>query len=206
MILFVLALLLTKVMPIFSNVYSQLGGTMSGFAAALTDFGRSISGAWLWILVVIAALALAAVILSKIQRVRGYFAGFFENLAFSAGLSKAAARARFSSVMAMGLAAGLDFDRSLELSETVVSDEKTFAKITSCREKIRNGEGTAKALAEAGIFTNVQAQMLAVGLRTGSTDSVMRELASKTSAELAELTDIRLSKIEPTLVIIMSTL
>ena len=32
MMLFVLTLILTKVMPIFSDVYTQLGGTMSGFA------------------------------------------------------------------------------------------------------------------------------------------------------------------------------
>lgn len=206
MMLFVLTLILTKVMPIFSDVYTQLGGTMSGFASALTDFGRSISGGWLWIAGVIAALALAAFILSKNKRVKRYFSGKLENLAFSAGLAKAAARARFASVMAMGLAAGLDFDRSLELSESVVTDKKMLSKISACREKIHAGESTGKVLAEAGIFTNVQAQMLTIGLRTGSAEAVMHELAARTGNELADLTDIKLSKIEPTLVIIMSLL
>jgi len=206
MILFVAVILLTKVMPIFNDVYTQLGGTMSGFALALTNFGESISGAWLWILGVLAAIALAVLILLRVPSVRQRFGESFENLAFSSGLNRAVSRARFASVMAMGLAAGLDFDSSLELSESVTTDKKMLSKISDCREKIQNGEATGRAVSDAGILTNVQSQMLTIGLRTGSADSVMRELAGRTSSELAELTDIKLSKIEPTLVIIMSAL
>jgi type IV pilus assembly protein PilC len=48
--------------------------------------------------------------------------------------------------------------------------------------------------------------MIAIGFRTGSSDTVMEEIARRCGEDVSEKTERALARIEPTLVIIMSLL
>ena len=90
--LFVVVLLVTKVMPIFADVFARLGGSMSPAATAILKIG-----AWLnrWWFVPTAALVLvvAAIIAAvKIPAVRGWFAA----RGISRRLAQTVASARFA--------------------------------------------------------------------------------------------------------------
>lgn len=204
MMLFVVVILLTKVLPIFNDVYIQLGGSMSGFASALMRFGKSISSAWLWILGALCLLALAALVLSRIPSVRARCSAAVERAALGGRLAPLSAQTRFASVTAMSLASGLDFDGALELSQKTVAGLPLAGALGACRERISAGEPASAVLSEGGLLPARYAAMLSVGLRTGTADAVMADIARRSENDLADAVDRKLSRIEPAIVILLS--
>ena len=63
----VVVVLITKVLPVFGEVYRQLGSEMSPAAAAIMNFGVAVSAHWRAIVVVLAVIAavIAACVLAK---------------------------------------------------------------------------------------------------------------------------------------------
>ncbi len=201
---FVIIILITQVLPIFNDVYVQLGGKMSGSAAALMNFGQHLSNHWIAIVIVFLALSLGIYVAVKIPPIRKNLKLWMGSLAFSAPLSRAVSRARFASAMAMTMAAGLEIDESIAMAQSVVTRKEPLRQIEKSRELISKGTPFGEAIRSSGIFSALHSQMLIIGLRAGSSDQVMAEIARRCEQEVSDKTQSLLSRIEPTLVIIMS--
>ena len=77
-------------------------------------------------------------------------------------------------------------------------------KITLCQKKIQEGFELPAALSSSGIFTGLYSRMLTIGFRTGSTDEMLRTIASKYEDEIDVQIGRNISILEPTLVAILS--
>ena len=200
--LFVVVLLVTKVMPIFADVFARLGGSMSPMATAILDFGAWLNRWWMIpaaVLVLIVAAVIAAV---KIPAVREWFAA----RGISRRLAQTVASARFASVMAMTMAGGLAVEESLAMAESVTDSRAMREKIAACRKLSESGRNFGEAVAESGVLKPMDAQLLAIGLRTGSGDAVMEEIARRGEQAVADETDAMLARVEPAIVIVMVVL
>lgn len=200
--LFVVVLLVTKVMPIFADVFARLGGSMSPAATAILNVGAWLNRWWMIpaaALVLVAAGVFAAV---KIPVVRAWFAA----RGLSRRLAQTVASARFASVMAMTMAGGLAVEESLAMAESVTENRAMRAKIAACRKLSESGRNFGEAVGESGVLKPMDAQMLAIGLRTGSGDAVMEEIARRGEQAVADETDALLARVEPAIVIVMTLL
>jgi type IV pilus assembly protein PilC len=206
MMIFVIVILITKVLPIFNDVYIQLGGHMSGLAYAIMNFGKKLEGSWLIVIGIIAGVALAVYVLSKIPFIKRAVSGFVGSRFYGWGLGRAVGKARFASAMAMTMSAGLGMEESLKMSGKMVSDRVLLQRIEKCRQDIKKGLTFGEAISNSNIFSSLHSQMIAIGFRTGSSDTVMEEIARRCGEDVSEKTERALARIEPTLVIIMSLL
>jgi type IV pilus assembly protein PilC len=204
MMLFVIVILITKVLPIFNDVYIQLGGKMSGTASAIMRLGSGLKSSWVLIVGILAGLVVALFIATRIPAVSSAVKAFFGNHLYGRGLGRAIGKARLASALAMTMSAGLETGESLKMAEKIVTNRALLQKIAKCRDEIKKGITPGTAIADAGIFSALHTQMLAIGFRTGSSDTVMDEIARRCEEDVAERTERALSRIEPTLVIIMS--
>ena len=204
MMVVVIIVLLVKVMPIFNQVFIQLGTEMSGVSKALMDIGSGISHYAVALIIILIAIIAAAILAvktesgKKIARNIGYkFKGtrrLFENTA----------ACRFAGAMALTLSSGLHPDRSMELVEDLNDDPHFQKKIDACKEKIHAGEDMAIALRETGIFTSVYSRMASVGQKTGSMEKTMDKIADMYQDEIDDRMNNILAVLEPTLVIALS--
>ncbi|NLB29109.1 MAG: hypothetical protein GX823_02620 [Clostridiales bacterium] len=78
--------------------------------------------------------------------------------------------------------------------------------MTAAAEQAGAGTSLAQCVADTGIFSALHNRMIAIGVRTGSSDTVMEEIARRTADESNDRLETFVGKIEPTLVIIMSLL
>ena len=201
MLLFVVGILVTQVLPIFSEVYSQLGTSMPQFATFIMQFGGWLGRNW-----VIPVLLLAVIIGFAVVVVRN---PAFRRKVFSGGkrqnsLGGKIASARFAFALSMTMQSGLDTDESLNMAEKLSDNQYVEEKVQNARRLIAEGTSFSTAVEKSEIFSPIYSRMLDIGVRTGNTDSVMAEIARRSEDAATEDIDRLIGRIEPTLVIIMS--
>ena len=201
MLLLVVAILITQVLPIFGEVYSQLGREMPTFAVVIMNFGKWLSANWYVPVAVLIVIAGFALVLVKIPN--------FRRKLFSSGknqdsLSGKISGARFAFALSMTMQSGLDTSESLIMAEKLSDNPQMSKRIEKCRLLIEGGTSFAAAVEQSDAFPPIYSRMLGVGIRTGTTDEVMSEIARRSEDAANADLDRIIGRIEPTLVVIMS--
>lgn len=206
MMVLVIGVLLIKVLPVFAQVFEQLGSEMSAFARSVMALGSLIGRYSALILGVLVLLALLFWLLRRTEGGRRMLDRFLDSFFLTRKLRAKIASGRFAAAMALMLSSGLDTDQSLEMAKRLVDNERTGLKIARCQERIAAGESFSQALGEAGLFGGIYARMVAVGFKTGSADTVMGKLADRYEEEIDAQIASLVSVLEPTLVAILSVI
>ena len=134
-------------------------------------------------------------------------AGWYSRRFGDRGLSRKFNNARFARGLSMGLSSGLPLEEALALSRQLLEDVPGAAKrCRTCEALLKEGRPLAAALEEAGLLPPAQCRMLAVGLRSGSADRVMEDVARQLSREAKEALEDTLSRVEPAMVLSASVL
>ena len=74
MMVAVILVIIIQVLPVFQQVFEQLGGEMSQFAQGLMSFGRGVSQYAVWIAAGLAVVAAGVVFLRMTKRGKAFFA------------------------------------------------------------------------------------------------------------------------------------
>lgn len=204
MMLVVIFVLVSKVLPIFNQVFLQLGSEMTGFSATLLKLGTSLnrySIVFVALLVLLAALYLAATRTSLGRREAGRFMNAFP---LTRGFYEKVACQRFASGMAMAMGSGMDTYTSLDMVSQLVGNKAMQNKIAACRKSIEDGADFSEALSSSNIFSRLHSRMVSVGFRSGNIDTVMSRIADSYEKETDRRIQSIISILEPTLVIILS--
>ena len=204
MILMIVIVLITKVMPIFSQVFAQLGTAMSGLSQTLLSLG-SVLNRWSLALILI-LVALGGFMIFTTQTRKGFSClqkiskhiGPLNELFYDIGVS------RFANGIALAISSGMDTYTSLNLLKSIVENESIAQKIDVCQQRIIQGDSFPEALKNAQIFSNVYSRMVMVGFKSGSMEKVLQQIAIRYEEKTNKKISLVLSTLEPTLVIILS--
>ena len=200
MLFIVIGVLIVKVLPVFQDVYRQLGTELSGPARALMTFSNALQRI-LPVIIIILVLG-GATIFYLIKKKSVIFSHFF----LSKKLSESIAVGRFASGMSLTLSSGLDTDESLKMTSELTDHQGLQEKVNICKQQIESGERFADAIATAGIFTSTQSRMINIGVRSGAMDQVMEDIARQCNEETDAKIQHILSILEPTLVAILAVI
>lgn len=202
----VIFVLLGKVMPIFNQVFIQLGSEMSGISATLLHLGNSLNRYSLVLIITLAVLVLLYLFATKTQRGRTLTKRFLSVFPLTRGFYEKLAAGRFASGMALAISSGMDTFTGLDMVSELTEHKNMQKKIAACKQAIEDGLNLSEALTSSGIFSNLYARMVAVGFRTGSIDAVMQKIADNYDRESEQKIKSVISILEPTLVIILSVI
>lgn len=201
----VMAILALKVLPIFAEVFEQMGVTMGAFSAGLVTFGRWTARIAAIVIGILALLMIISLIIYAIPAARRTVLKAFRSRWGGRGLLGEALTAQFASAMSTAISSGLGAEEAVELASEVVSGVKAVDEgLDRCKKILKDGESLEKGLSESGVFAARDSRLLSLGVRTGTADTVMAEIARRSEARSLEHIDNYLSRIEPTLVIIIS--
>lgn len=204
MMIAVMIILIVKVMPVFQQVFNQLGTQMTGFSGAVLNLGSAISQYSILFLLIFIAFVIAFFALFYTERGRQTVSHFSERFFATRSLSEKIACSRFASGMHLSLSSGLDIDQSLEMTERLVDHPTVKKKISHIRSLTGEGVSFADALTQSGIFSGIYIRMLTVGYRTGATDEVMKQIAIQYDEEVETRMNTLISRLEPTMVAVLS--
>lgn len=203
----VIGVLLIVVLPVFDSVYISLGSRLTGLSAGLLHLGTVLKAALPALLVLLVLLAGAVLLFTLSEPLRDAAMGWLKHRFGDKGVFRAFNNARFARAMAMGLGSGLHLADALELSARLLSDIPDAShRCLRCKSLLDDGGDLSQAMADSDLLTPAQSRMLALGLRSGSADLVMEELADRLMDDANEALSRTVSGIEPTMVLAASLL
>ena len=194
----VLTVLIMKVLPIFNQIYTELGSGLSGFALTMMNFSQGMNK--YFIIIVIALIVILAVLLlfSRTSAWKKYFQG--KTLAMNTAAS------RFANCMALALSSGLDTNQGMDLALQLVDNNVMATRIQQCKELLEEGTSFSEAILTSRIFRNVYTSMITIGFKTGSMDRVMERISEEYENDVDNQISHFIAVLEPTLVIILSVM
>ena len=198
----VIVVLLTKVLPIFSDVYASLGGQMTGVAGGLLRFGQVLDTLLPAICVFIGIIAVVIIVFASSQEFREKVSALFDRSGKSS-VNKKAVAAKFAQALAMCLHSGLNPADALETAADLLPDLTPAEK---CKEMLEGGTSLANALRESGILPAAECRLLSIGFKSGNSEAVAEEIARRLDKDAKEASARRSGMIEPAMVIITSLL
>ena len=202
--LLVIGVVVVRVLPVFNEVFRDLGSEMTGFARTVMDMGSSIGAYSMAFVIALAALVAAFLLIRGTSGGRARWQAFTAKFPLTRSFYSKIASGRFASAMSLMLSSGFDPDESLDMVYRLTDNPVVKNKIDICRTQLAEGFTFSDALVHAELFSGIYARMVTVGFKTGSIDTVMKKLAERYENDI----DIRISGIisilEPTLVAVLS--
>lgn len=205
MMLVVIGILITQVLPVFLEVYAQLGND-TPFVKNIINMGGAVVACVAIIILIILILFGVMLILKRSKKGRNALSRFKSWFFVTKNITTKISSGRFAAAMSLMMSSGLDVDQSLDMAEKLVDNVKTSEKLTFCKKLTKEGLSFSEALTRAEIFSGVYARMIAVGFKTGSVDSVMKKLSERYEEEVDTQIDKLISILEPTLVAVLSVI
>ena len=206
MMLIVIFVLLVRVMPVFNQVYRQLGTEMTGFSKALLNIGSAIDR-YSFVLIILAVLVAVFVLYgTRTDSGKKFFKKIGHAFPFIRRMNERLSVCRFTGGMALGLKSGLDSEQSLGLAADLCEDEDFSKKLKQVQEDTAAGADFAQALHRAEVVSGISARMVSIGSKTGTMPEVMDRIAQLTQDEIDTRLNNILSKLEPILVIVLSVI
>lgn len=202
----VVVVLVLQVMPVFEQVYRELGTGMTGFPLALKKAGDGIRAYSVSFLLILGAAALVVFVSRLTEEGRRFWHNFGRHFGRFRKEYETEDAWHFSGVMAMALASGLTPEEGMDLASDLVREPSFKDRLASVREDMEGGVPMAESLKKHGIFSGTYAKMALLGERAGSLDRVLNEIAGMYRQESQERMDRSISTVEPVLVILLSVL
>lgn len=204
MMFVVILVLILKVLPIFRQVFVQLGTEMSPLAQSLLNVGNTLSNYSVVFTVVLFLIIGICFFLYKTPVGKKCAKQFLSHFLLTKGFYDKVAAGRFASGMHLAFTSGMDTYQSLDMISHIVENDDMNKKIEVCKQEIENHSDLPEALSKAEIFSNLYSRMVAVGFRSGSIDAVMKQISKNYEDETDKQMSRIISVIEPTLVILLS--
>lgn len=204
MLLVVLFVLFTKVMPVFEQVYAQLGASMPPAALSAIRMGGIFSGGAL-VLFVLAALGVAMVwAQSRRGKASQASQGLINWIKNRSKIAQAIAGRRFTAVLSLVLKSGMEIDQGMEMAARLADHPQVSEKIRACAKAMEEGSGYYQAMKDTGLFSGFHLQMIQVGTRSGHLDQIMDEISSDYEQTAEQEMNNLLARFEPTIVAVLA--
>jgi general secretion pathway protein F len=191
--------LLLFVVPRFSTLLSDLGGTLPLSTRILVFAGALVTRGW-W---VIALLVVAGVVGARTwlsapgARLRWHAARL--SLPVSGTLERAMATARFTRALGLMLQGGLSLLPAMRLARGGVANQAIATDLERATQRVARGDGLASSL--LGILSPMATQLLAVGEESGQLDVLALRAAAVHDEEVRRSLRTAASLLEPALIL-----
>jgi general secretion pathway protein F len=169
-------ILLTYVLPKFSVIFAELGGTLPLSTEILLTISNTFKSYW-WI---IAALFLFGWIGLKNYKKseQGRYKWDTFKLKLMGDVIKKLETARFCRTLGTLLKSGVPLLQALNNSRDVVSNQAIASSIESVSAGAKEGKGIAMPLSDTKVFPQLALSMIKVGEETGQLDDMLIKVAN----------------------------
>jgi type II secretory pathway component PulF len=196
--------LLLFVVPRFSTLLADLGGTMPTSTRVLIMLGSIVTHGW-WIL----ALAGTAVVIGTRTALAAPATALAWHrrrltLPVTGALERSMATARFTRALGLMLAGGLPLLPALRLARTGVTNRAMAVDLERVSQEVARGQRLGASL--AGVLSPMAVQLLAVGEESGRLDALCLRAATQHDEEVRRTLRTLASLLEPALILVFGAI
>ncbi len=203
MVLTVIFVLLVQVMPVFEQVFNQLGLALNPVSQFLLNTGQNLNENTIIILVILVAVIAFFLILRATSAGKNLIGKIYATFPLTKRLFAAEMGNRFSFAMSLMISSGLDTFNSLEFSLLISENKKARDYITTIIKNFQSGSSLTDAIVKSNIFKAEYNGMLVAGMRSGTSQDMFSSIADRCYNEAQKYTQKLLSILEPALVAVL---
>ncbi|MDR0350083.1 MAG: type II secretion system F family protein, partial [Coriobacteriales bacterium] len=145
MVFVVIVILLTQAMPIFDQVFNQLGFGLTGFAGSLLAVGQALRSSALYLSAALAVLVIAILVLRALPAGKRALNSLYEKAPITRDLSFRLAVQRFSFAMSVMLKSGIPSDAALALAQPLLNNLRATEKVQALHKEVEGGKSLQAA-------------------------------------------------------------
>ena len=189
------------VIPAFAKVYKGFKAELPLMTKFLIAFSDFMVAWWPAMLVALVLLVLGVRAWVRSPPGRMVWDELKMKIPIAGPLVLKATLSRFARSFALAVKSGVPAVQALTIVAGTVDNVHVARKIEAMRGGVERGESVLRTAVEAGIFTPIVLQMVAVGEETGALDELMSEIADMYQREVEYDLKSLASQIEPVLVV-----
>jgi len=191
------------VVPQFALLYDQLGSKLPAMTVALLSFSKWLNRNFLWIALVVLAVAAGAYRLATTEGGRDFVDSFRIKMQVFGKIWLKYQVALFARTLSTLLTGGLPLVPSLETASRSISSRRVSKAVVASIATVREGKSLAESMAQTNIFPDLASEMITVGEQTGALPTMLNSVAEFFEEDVATALTASLALIEPAILIIM---
>ncbi|MBM4367194.1 MAG: type II secretion system F family protein, partial [Deltaproteobacteria bacterium] len=193
----VVALLLTKVVPQFEDMFADFGSALPAPTQFVVNLSKWLTAniGYIMIGLVVAGVALRAVL--KTERGTWVFDSIMLKLPVFGDVVTKVAVARFCRTLSTMLSSGVPILEALDICSRTAGNKVVEKAIVGASRSISEGRTIAEPLMESGVFPRMVCQMVGVGEATGALDVMLGKIADFYDEEVDQAVEAMTSALEP---------
>ena len=173
----------------------------------LVSFGNTLNAALPFIGICVGLVSVIVAIICLIPGTSRTFKRIFVRSFGDKGVMRKTNNAMFVNALSIAMASGLPIEEGIELAANLFSDCPAAShRCRRCQMLIEDGTDLVSALRKTDFLSPSSCRILSVGIRSGNTDSVIEQIASRMANDAEDKLLSIVARIEPALVIITSVL
>ena len=199
--LFILYLLITVVMPRFSQVFKGLNVPLPEVTIMVFDFSNWMAEFWYIPLLAVLAFFMLIIWMNKNRQTRPYLDRVKLKLPILGDIFFKSIMARSNRTLASLVDAGVPILRALEMTSEVTNNDVIGRAYTVLRDAARKGASLGDTAKNIPVFPIMIAHMMKVGEETGQLETMLDKIAGWFELELDEKIKRLTAILEPILII-----
>jgi type IV pilus assembly protein PilC len=203
LVLTIVTAMLLFVIPMFQNIYKDLGGTLPAPTRVLINISNVCRKLWYVVFIgeIGAAVAFRKWINSEDGRKK--WDAIKLKVPVFGPLVRKTALARFSRTFSALVRSGVPILESLDIVAETAGNHVVATAVRETQAAVKRGDPVSKMLEEHPVFPPMVVQMMAVGEETGALDEMLDKIADFYDQEVEATVDALTSLIEPLLIVVM---
>jgi MSHA biogenesis protein MshG len=194
------------VIPAFANVFKGFGAELPLMTRLLIGFSDFMVNWWHVLLFGIVAAFLGFNAWRKTIKGRYTWDRFKLKIPIAGKIIRKATLARFAASFALASRSGVPIIQALTNVAETVDNAYIADKVEKMRDGVERGESILRTSINAGVFTPVVLQMIAVGEESGALDDMMKEIADMYQSEVEYELKTLAQQIEPILIVALGVM
>lgn len=194
-----IVILLTFVLPKFSTIFSEIGGSLPLTTQLLLAVSDVLRTYWWAALAVLVGVSMGFRL--YIRSEAGRYWWDVVKLRLMEDVIRKLETARFCRTLGTLLRSGVSVLAALNNAKDVISNQVIASRIDAVLKGVKEGKGVAGPLADAGVFPPLALSMMKVGEETGQLDEMLLKVAGAYEKSLRDAVKRFMSVLEPAIIL-----
>jgi type IV pilus assembly protein PilC len=195
--------LLLFLVPVFVNIFSQLGGDLPKLTQYVVDVSNLLKHKWFIIFPAFGGMIFGFFKWKKSESGRKQWDRFKLRVPKIGPVVLKVTMARFSRTLSTLVAAGVDIIQALEITGTTSGNWRVENALADVRAKVHEGVPIAQPLVDNDIFPPMVSQMVKIGEETGELEKMLGKIADFYEDEVDAAIQSLTSIVEPLMMILV---
>jgi type IV pilus assembly protein PilC len=195
--------LLLFLVPVFVNIFSQLGGDLPKLTQYVVDVSNLLKHKWFIIFPAFGGMIFGFFKWKKSESGRKQWDRFKLRVPKIGPVVLKVTMARFSRTLSTLVAAGVDIIQALEITGTTSGNWRVESALADVRAKVHEGVPIAQPLVDNDIFPRMVSQMVKIGEETGELEKMLGKIADFYEDEVDAAIQSLTSIVEPLMMILV---